>query len=99
MVHSLPSALLPTQALPLDNTSRTTAGKCHHLVGKVVVTIECLDCVEDIWKAMTSEQKVQVLSLCKSKSARHTVKVMNNAGPGPTPMDVSDQLATLMHTI
>ena len=76
-----------------------TAGKCHLVDGKVVGTIEGLHYMEDIWKAMTSEQKAQVMSFCKDKNARHSVKVMSTAGSGPAPMDISDQLATLPHAV
>jgi hypothetical protein len=62
----------------------TTAGKCRLVDGKVVGTIEGLHYSEDIWKAMTSEQKAQVLLLCKEKSARHSVKAMSTAGSGAT---------------
>jgi hypothetical protein len=73
-----------------------TAGK-HCLVdGKMVGDIEGLHYTEDILIAMTSEQKVQVLSLCKSKSASHAVKLASTAGSRLAPMDISDQLATLM---
>jgi hypothetical protein len=61
-------------------TSRTTAEKCRLVDGKMVGTIEGLHYTKDIRKAMTSEQKVQVLWLHKNKSARCAVKVMSTAG-------------------
>jgi hypothetical protein len=76
-----------------------TAGKCHLVDGKVVGTIEGLHYSEDIWKAMASEQKMQVLSLHKEKSAKHSVKAMSTAGSGSAPMDSSDQLATLTRVV
>ena len=66
-----------------------TAGKCH---GKVVGAVEGIHYTKVIWKAMTSEQKVQVLLLHKNKSTRCTVKATSTVGYGPTLMDVSNQL-------
>jgi len=79
--------------------SHTTAGKCCLVDRKVVGTIEGLHYMKDLWKAMTTEQKVQVLSLCKGKSAWRSVKVTSTAGSGPVPMDYSDLLATLMRVV
>jgi hypothetical protein len=78
---------------------QTTTGKCHLVDGKVVGTIEGLHYSIEIWQAMTPEQKAQLLLLRKNKGARHAVKVMNTAGSGPIPMDVSDQLETLMRAV
>ena len=72
-----------------------TAGKCRLVDGKVVGTIEGLHNSEDIWKTMTSEQKAQILSLCKEKSVRRSAKVTNTARSGTAPMDMFDQLVTL----
>ena len=85
----------------MERASCTTAGKCRLVNRKVVgtITIEGLHYSEDIWKAMTSEQKAQVLSLCKEKSARHSVKARSTAGSGTAPTDVSDQLAMLTRAV
>jgi hypothetical protein len=83
----------------MGRASHTTVGKCHLVDGKVVGTIEGLHYSKDIWKAMTSEQKVQVLSLCKEKSTKHSVRATSTAGSGSPPMDVSDQLATLTRAV
>jgi hypothetical protein len=40
-----------------------TAGKCGLVEGKVAGTIEGLHYTKDIWKAITSKQKAQVLLL------------------------------------
>jgi transposase-like protein len=69
-----------------------------HLVDRNMEgTIEGLRYSKELWKAMTSEQEVQVLLLCKSKDAMCAVKLSNTAAAGsePIPMYVSDQLATL----
>jgi len=50
--------------------SSTTAAKCRLVDGKVVGTIKGLHYSEDIWKATTSEQKVQVLSPVKEKKPK-----------------------------
>ena len=76
-----------------------TAGKCHLVDGKVVGTIEGLHFMEFIWKTMTSEQKSQVLSLNKDKSALCSVKVTSTAGSRPILMDVSNQLTTLTRVV
>jgi hypothetical protein len=80
-------------------TSLTTAGKCRLVDRKVVGTIKGLHYSEDIWKAMTSEQKAQVLLLCKETSARCSVKATSTAVSGSALMVVSDQLAMLTHAV
>ena len=65
----------------------------------MVGAIEGIHYSIEIWQAMTSEQKVQVLSLCKEKSVRCSVKVTSSVGSGPIPMDISDQLATLTRAV
>jgi hypothetical protein len=45
-----------------------TAGKCHAVGNKVVGTIKGLHYKEDIWKAMSKEQKDKVGELRKAKS-------------------------------
>ncbi len=56
-----------------------TAGQCCLVDGKVVGTIEGLHYTKDIWKAITSEQKVKILLLYKSKSMSPAMKVMSTA--------------------
>ncbi len=41
---------------------------------KVVGTIEGLHYKEEIWKAMSKEQREKVVDLCKAKSAGRAVK-------------------------
>ena len=62
---------------------------------KVAGTIEGLHYKEEIWKAMSKEQKEKVVELRKAKSAGHAVKATTTATAGTVPMDVSDQLQTL----
>ena len=62
---------------------------------KVVGTIEGLHYKEEIWKAMSKEQKEKVVELRKARSAGRAVKAASTASAGPVPMDVSDQLQTL----
>ena len=76
-----------------------TAGRCRLVDGKVGGIIVGLHYSKDIWKAMTSEQKAQVLSLCKEKSARRSVKATSTAGSETAPMDVFNQLATLTRAV
>jgi hypothetical protein len=66
-----------------------TTGKLRLADGKVVGTIEGLHYSEELWKAMTPEQRAQCLSFCKAKSASRTVKAASTAGSGTIPMDVS----------
>ncbi len=44
-----------------------TAGKCRVVGGKVVETVEGLHYTDDVWKAMTPEQKSKVVELRKAK--------------------------------
>ena len=62
---------------------------------KVVGTLEVLHYKEDIWKAMSKEQRGKVVELRKAKSAGCAVKAATTSTAGPVPMDVSDQLQTL----
>jgi hypothetical protein len=62
---------------------------------KVVGTIEGLHYKEEIWKAMSKEQKDKVVELHKVRSAGCAVKATSTAPAGPIPMDVSDQLQML----
>ena len=62
---------------------------------KVVETIEGLHYKEDIWKAMSKEQRDKVVELRKAKSAGRAVKAATTTTTGPVPMDVLDQLQTL----
>ena len=72
-----------------------TAGKCHVVGNKVVGTIEGLHYKEDIWKAMSKEQKDKVVELRKAKSAGSAMKAATTNTAGTIPMDMSDQLQTL----
>ena len=58
-------------------------------------TIEGLHYKEEIWKAMSKEQKDKVVELRKAKSAGCAVKAAATTTAGTIPMDVSDQLQTL----
>jgi hypothetical protein len=62
---------------------------------KVVGTIEGLHYKEEIWKAMSKEQKEKVVELRKAKSAGGAVKAATTASARTIPMDVSDQMKTL----
>jgi hypothetical protein len=76
-----------------------TAGKCHVVGDKVVGTIEGLHYKEDIWKAMSQEQRDKVVELHKAKSAGRAVKAATMTTAGSVPMDVSDQLQTLTRAV
>ncbi len=80
----------------MGRASCTIAGKCHLVDRRVVGTVEGLHYGEDLWKAMTLEQKVQVLLLCKEKSTQCSVKATSTAGSGPVPMNITDQFAALI---
>ena len=82
-----------------SHSARTTTGKLRLADRKVVGTIEGLHYSEELWKAMTPEQRAQCLSLCKAKSAKHTAKATSTAGSGLVPMDVSNQLGSLMRAV
>jgi hypothetical protein len=62
---------------------------------KVVGVTEGLHNKEEIWNAMSKEQKDKVVELRKAKSARRAVKAATTTTPGTVSMDVSDQLQTL----
>jgi hypothetical protein len=66
---------------------------------KVVWTIEGLHYKEEIWKAMSKEQKDKVVELLKAKSAGRAVKAATTTTAGTVPMDLPDQLQTLTHTV
>ena len=66
---------------------------------KVVATIEGLHYKEDIWKAMSKEQKDKVVELHKAKSAGRAVKAATTTPAGTVPMDVLDQLHTLTRAV
>jgi hypothetical protein len=76
-----------------------TAGKCHVVGDKVVGTIEGLHYKEEIWKAMSKEQKDKVVELHKAKSAGHAVKAATTTTAGTVLMDVLDQLQTLTRAV
>ena len=63
-------------------------GKCHVVSDKVVGTLEGLHYKEEIWKAMSKEQKEKVLELRKGQSNEHAVKAASTAPAGTVPMDV-----------
>ena len=77
-------------------SSRTTTGKLCLVDRKVVGTLEGLHYYEELWKAMTPEQRVQCLLLHKAESAKSRAKAASTAGSGLIPMDVSVQLESLM---
>jgi hypothetical protein len=76
-----------------------TAGKCRVVGDKVVGTIKGLHYKEEIWKAMSKEQKVKLAELDKVQSAGHAVKATSTSPAGPVLMDVSDQLQMLTHAV
>jgi hypothetical protein len=63
-----------TGRVPGWSSRGQTAGKCRVVGNKVVGTIEDLHYKEEIWKAMSKEQKDKVVELRKAKSAGHAVK-------------------------
>jgi hypothetical protein len=76
-----------------------TAGKCRTVSDKVVGTIEGLHYKEEIWKAMSKEQKDKVVELCKAKSSGRTVKATSMTTSGTILTDNSDQLQTLTRAV
>ena len=66
---------------------------------KVMGTIEGFHYNEDIWKAMSNEQRDKVVQLCKVKSAGCAVKAATTATAGTVPADVSDQLQMLTRAV
>ena len=106
----MPSALLPTQTPHRDRTLRSIItlvevpdgalvdrllGSAARLAIKWGGTIEDLRDKEEIWKAMSKEQKDKVVELHKAKSTGCAVKDASIAPTGTAPIDVSDQLQTL----
>lgn len=82
----------------IGDSSNTTTGKWHLVDRKVEGIIEDIYYSKEIRKVMSSEQKVHVLSLLKTKSTMHAEKATNTSGSGPNQMDVSSQLA-LTHAV
>jgi len=76
-----------------------TTGKCRMVGDKVVGTIEGLHYKEEIWKALSKEQKDKVVELRKAKCAGRAVKAATTTPAGTVPMDVSDQLQTLTRAV
>ena len=66
---------------------------------KVVGTLEGLHYKEEIWKAMSKEQRDKVVELRKAKSSGRAVKAATTTTAGPVPMDVLDQLQTLTREV
>ena len=62
-----------------------TAGKCRVVGDKVVGTIEGLHYKEDIWKAISKEQKDKVVELRKAKSDGRAMKAATTATTGTVP--------------
>ena len=79
--------------------SRQTAGKCRVVGGKVVGTVEGLHYSDDVWKAMTPEQRSKVVELRKAKKQERDVRAVSSSTAGPVPMDVSDQLQSLTRAV
>ena len=75
-----------------------TAGKCRVVGGKVVGTVEGLHYTNEVWQAMSSEQKSRVVELRKAKQS-HAVRAVSSSTAGPVPMDVSDQLESLTRAV
>jgi hypothetical protein len=67
--------------------------------GKVVGTVEGLHYTDDVWKAMTPEQRNRVVELRKAKKQERAVRAVSSATAGPVPMDVSDQLESLTRAV
>ena len=77
-----------------------TAGKCHVVGGKVVGTVEGRHYTDEIWKAMSKEQKAKVAELHKVQITEHAVKAASSAPAGTAQMEVmSDCLQTLTHAV
>jgi hypothetical protein len=76
-----------------------TAGKCHKVGNEVVGTLEGLHYKEDIWKAMSREQRDKVVELRKAKSADLALKAATTTTAGHILMDVLDQLQTLTRAV
>jgi hypothetical protein len=76
-----------------------TVGKCRVVGDKVVGTLEGLHYSEDIWKAMSKEQRDKVVELRKAKGTGRAVHAATTTNAGPVPMDVSDQLQTLTRAV
>ena len=76
-----------------------TVGKCRVVGGKVVGTIEGLHYTDEVWKAMSSEQKSKVVELRKAKKQGRGVRAVSSSTAGPVPMDVSDQLESLTRAV
>ena len=57
---------------------------------KVVETVEGLHYTDDVWKAMSPEQKSKVVELRKAKKQEHAMRAVGSSTAGPIPMDVSD---------
>jgi hypothetical protein len=79
--------------------SRGQTGKCRLVGDKVVGTLEGLHYKEEIWKAMSKEQKEKVLELRKVRGNERAVKAASSTASGTVPMDVSDQLQTLTRVV
>ena len=56
-----------------------TAGKCCVVGGKVVGTVEGLHYTDDVWKAMTPEQKSKVVKLHKAKKQERAVRAVSSS--------------------
>ena len=67
--------------------------------GKVVGTVEGLHYSDEIWKAMSPEQKSKVVKLRKAKKNERAVRAVSSSTAGPVPMDVSDQLQSLTRAV
>jgi hypothetical protein len=61
------------------------AGKCRVVSGKVVGTVEGLHYSDEIWKAMSPEQKSKVVELRKAKKNERAVRAVSSSTAGPVP--------------
>ena len=67
---------------------------------KLVGTIKGLHYKEEIWKAMSKEQKVQVVELRKARKNERAVKATSTAPADSIQMEVmSDRLENLTHVV
>ena len=77
-----------------------TVGKCRVVGGKVVGTVEGLHYSDEIWKAMSKEQKAQVVELRKMRKSERAVKAASTAPADSAQMEVvSDRLENLTRVV
>ncbi len=65
----------------------------------MVGTVEGLHYTDEVWRAMSSEQKTRVVELRKANKQNRAVRAVSSSTAGPVPMDVSDQLESLTRAV